>query len=114
MLSGELACLFTEPSLDSATLAAKSPNGTAKAHLEAFLSHIDGLSDLTSPEDVKDALMPYADAIPKEEGGRGAALWPLRYALSGQERSPDPFTLIHILGAEESKKRIRVALTQLA
>ncbi len=54
--------------------------------------------------------MPYADAIPKEEGGRGAALWPLRYALSGQERSPDPFTLISILGPAESRVRIQNAL----
>ena len=54
--------------------------------------------------------MGIADANPKENGGRGAVLWPLRYALSGQERSPDPFSLIYILGKEESILRIEEAL----
>lgn len=114
MLSGELLCLFAEPKLDIGTLTSKSPNGSAKPHLEAFLGLMSDLSELQSSDDIKDALMPYADSIPKEEGGRGAALWPLRYALSGQERSPDPFMLIHILGPNESKRRIEAAIAALA
>ncbi|HEY0220816.1 MAG TPA: hypothetical protein VGC58_01185 [Candidatus Paceibacterota bacterium] len=42
--------------------------------------------------------------------GRGDVLWPLRVALSGKEKSPDPFTLLYILGKEESIKRINKAL----
>ncbi len=53
--------------------------------------------------------MPYA-----EQEGRGAVLWPLRYALSGQERSPDPFSLISILGNDESISRIQNALAILS
>jgi glutamyl-tRNA synthetase len=114
MLSGELACLFAAPALDIATLASKGAPEATKAHLEAFSSLIEGLQNGLDTEGIKAALMPYADAIPKDEGGRGAALWPLRYALSGQERSPDPFTLIHILGKEESVARIREALIKLS
>lgn len=109
MLSGELACLFAPPHVDATALTSKSSADAAKKHLEAFSGLIEGLPDLASADSVKEALMPYADGIPKEEGGRGAALWPLRYALSGQERSPDPFTLIHILGKEESLARIQNA-----
>ena len=58
--------------------------------------------------------MPFADAEEaKGSGGRGAVLWPLRYSLSGQERSPDPFTLISILGIEESVSRIQKAIAIL-
>lgn len=110
MLSGELACLFTAPQLDVDLLTSKSPNGSAKTHLEALLSRIQALPDLQSAADIKEALMPYADGISKEDGGRGAALWPLRYALSGQEQSPDPFTLIHVLGTDESVSRLTKAL----
>jgi hypothetical protein len=57
--------------------------------------------------------MAYADTISKEEGGRGAVLWPLRYALSGQERSPDPFTLIQVIGIPEAITRVENALAIL-
>jgi glutamyl-tRNA synthetase len=113
MLTGELACLFSEPTLDTSQLTAKAPAAATKAHLEALSGLITALPELSHTDMMKEALMPYADAIPKNEGGRGAALWPLRYALSGQERSPDPFTLIHILGKEESLARLRTALALL-
>ncbi len=45
-----------------------------------------------------------------EETGKGSVLWPLRYALSGKEKSPDPFTLLDILEIEESKKRVEKAI----
>ncbi|KND49655.1 MAG: glutamate--tRNA ligase [Parcubacteria bacterium C7867-008] len=108
MITGELNCLFTAPTLDLALLTSKS-DATA-VHLRALLELHEGLADDMTPDEIKALLMPYADGISKEEGGRGAALWPLRYALSGEERSPDPFTLISILGLEESRVRIQNAL----
>lgn len=42
--------------------------------------------------------------------GVGDVLWPLRYALSGQEKSPNPFELLYILGQEESVQRIQQSL----
>lgn len=55
----------------------------------------------SSPESVKQAIMPYA-----EEKGRGDVLWPLRVTLSGQEKSIDPFTIIYALGRDETLARI--------
>lgn len=49
-----------------------------------------------------------------EERGKGDVLWPLRYALSGKEKSPDPKTLLNILGVKESLKRIENALDSLS
>ncbi|MEO6536793.1 MAG: glutamate--tRNA ligase [Candidatus Paceibacterota bacterium] len=113
MLAGELVCLFEAPTLNKELLTSKAPaEGTdnTKTHLEAILELISTLHEDAAADSIKEMLMPYADTIQKEQGGRGSVLWPLRYALSGQERSPDPFTLISILGAAESSSRIRTAL----
>ncbi|HEY4500366.1 MAG TPA: glutamate--tRNA ligase, partial [Candidatus Paceibacterota bacterium] len=56
-------------------------------------------------ENVKAVVWPYA-----ENQGRGAVLWPFRYALSGRDKSPNPFTLASILGKEITLKRIERAL----
>lgn len=111
LLKEEFSYLFIKPVLSlSALLSKETVPGTTRTHLIELQRLMEGLTDAATPEEIKAALMPYADAIPKEEGGRGAVLWPLRYALSGAERSPDPFTLIHILGLSEAVFRIDAAL----
>lgn len=111
MLKGELGCLFEAPSPSQAGLSQKG--GDTLGHLKALIDLILALPEWVEAEVAKAALMAYADQIPKEEGGRGAALWPLRYALSGEEKSPDPFTLIAILGVQESAKRVQKAIAIL-
>ncbi len=117
MLSGELSCLFTEPAVDRVRLLAKEPPerpGMTILALESLCEPLKALPEDVSPEMVKEALMPFADAEElKGKGGRGAVLWPLRFALSGQERSPDPFTLISILGSFKTISRIRKAIAIL-
>jgi glutamyl-tRNA synthetase len=113
LIEGEFSMFFATPTPDRAVLTAKEPTvapDSTRTHLSAFASQLTTLQEGMSADELKAVLMPYADAITKEQGGRGAALWPLRYALSGLERSPDPFTLISILGLEESKVRIQNAL----
>ena len=114
MLAGELSCLFTEPTLEVSLLQAKEPMdrpGMTREALESLLGPLEALPADAGAEMVKEALMPFADAEEaRGKGGRGAALWPLRYALSGQEKSPDPFTLISILGKDEAISRIRTAI----
>lgn len=58
-------------------------------------------ADFSTPESIKEALWPYA-----EEVGKGELLWPLRVALTGRERSPDPFVVGHIIGRAETLDRI--------
>lgn len=117
MLSGELSCLFSEPKLDKNLLVTKEPAGHQGMTIDALKSlfePIKTLSEGISAEMIKDVIMPFANAEElKIKGGRGAMLWPLRYALSGQERSPDPFTLISILGKEETISRIQKAVAIL-
>lgn len=48
-----------------------------------------------------------------EEKGKGDILWPLRYALSGKEKSPDPKSLLTILGKNEALERVKKAILAL-
>jgi glutamyl-tRNA synthetase len=57
---------------------------------------------------IKEVIFPYAEAQ-----GKGEVLWPLRVSLSGRDKSADPFTLLAILGLEESSKRITTAISFL-
>ncbi len=79
---------------------------TSKKHLTEVARLLGELSDESfTTENVKGALFPYATAE-----GRGVVLWPLRTALSGMERSPDPFTIASLIGKEKTLSRIEAAL----
>ncbi|NCN11730.1 glutamate--tRNA ligase [Candidatus Kaiserbacteria bacterium] len=65
-------------------------------------------ADFSSPDSIKKALWSYA-----EETGKGEVLWPLRVALSGVERSPDPFSIAFILGKDETISRILTACDKI-
>lgn len=43
----------------------------------------------------------------------GNVLWPMRVALSGQEKSPGPFEIAGVLGKEEVLRRLDVAIAKL-
>lgn len=118
MLTGELKCLFEAPIIDAKLLVAKEPTdrpGLTKTALEGLVEPLQALGSELAPEAVKETLMPLADAEEaRGKGGRGGVLWPLRYALSGEERSPDPFTLVAILGRDEALSRIKKAIAILS
>lgn len=59
-------------------------------------------------ESTKNAVWPFA-----EKTGRGSVLWPLRYALSGLEKSPDPFSIAEVLGKEKTIERLEKAIAFL-
>lgn len=80
----------------------------ASQHLQALQEVLSKVPQDFSAAQVKDAVWPYA-----EEYGRGAVLWPLRVALSGREKSPDPFTISALLGRDETLARIAEALKKL-
>lgn len=103
--NGELDYFFDKPILDKEKIVWKGESSeTAKTHLSKIKEILE-----VEGEKCKEKIMFYA-----EEKGKGEVLWPLRYALSGKEKSPDPFTLIDILGVLESKKRISDATSLLS
>ncbi len=81
----------------------------ASNHLKQVDSMIEHIpNEGFSAAQLKDILWPYATSQ-----GRGDVLWPLRVALSGKEKSPDPFTLMALLGKAKSRERIAAAIQKL-
>ncbi len=107
---GEYDFFFTDPILDTTKIAGKTTPVIAKEHL----AHVHEIlsqrphEQHESPEMIKQHIWTYA-----EEKGRGAVLWPFRYALSGRERSPDPFIIASIIGREATLRRIHAACMHL-
>src|SRR3989339_461141 len=95
---GELTYYFTAPSLDPEKIMwKKQSKDEARENLKKVLEIFE-----SGNADYQSSLMELA-----EKEGKGEVLLPTRYALSGKEKSPYPFTLLNILGINESKTRIK-------
>ena len=101
--NGDFDFLAKTPTYESNRLIWKDSNkdetGNNLKQVKNILESMD--SKLLTKESVKSALWDFAS-----EKGRGNVLWPLRFALSGKDKSPDPFILIEILGKDETILRI--------
>ena len=53
------------------------------------------------------------DEFSVKVGDRGLVYWPLRVALTGKEKSPDPVDVAFVLGKEETLKRVANAIKKL-
>jgi glutamyl-tRNA synthetase len=101
---GEFDFFFTAPKLDPARIPDKrSDAATAARHLDYVLTALHDTEPFTA-DAIKQRCWDYAT-----EQGRGAVLWPLRYALSGREKSPDPFAIASVIGKDETLSRITSA-----
>lgn len=109
-VAGEYSWAFTAIDYDRELLKWKQDDNAsdAKPRLEQALTLLQN-ADFASPDTIKASLWDYA-----EEVGRGQLLWPLRVALTGRERSPDPFTCAHILGQTDTLARVAIALDKLS
>lgn len=61
----------------------------------------------------KDELRKSLDEFSIKAGDRGLIYWPLRVALSGKDKSPDPVDVAYVLGKDEVIKRINNAIKNL-
>ena len=96
--SGELDYFFERPTPTKEQL--KTPE-----HLAGVVPLLTALPEGEwNAERIKSTLWDFAT-----EKGRGSVLWPLRVALTGKEKSPDPFTIAELLGKEETLARINYA-----
>src|SRR3989344_3612222 len=98
---GEFDFLTSEPKVTKELLIGKS--GASAQEIKRHLNFL-----LEKGTD-RDTVWPYAEAE-----GKGKVLWPMRVALSGKEKSPDPFNLTAMLGKEESLVRIRASIDMLS
>lgn len=123
---GQLPELFEEsvyvyqdietPTLDMLIVPEKMRKGaevtveSTRTMLQHVLDIVSNMSEdnFAHPDTVKSDIWQFA-----EEKGRGLVLWPLRVALTGKEKSFDPFTTMWILGKTASIQRIQKAIQAL-
>ncbi|MES2006783.1 MAG: glutamate--tRNA ligase, partial [Patescibacteria group bacterium] len=110
VVGGEYDFMFNEPTPTKELLlqGAKAEAREVVGHLTRATELLEAISGDVTAEVVKEAVFPYATEV-----GRGKVLWPMRVALSGKEKSPDPFTLCALLGKEKSIARIKAAQDML-
>lgn len=114
--AGELNYFFEKPTYNKNDLFFKSSKieGDRCAVLVGYLEKtIDLLNNILDKhfdrDNIKRAVWEYADNV-----GRGDLLWPIRFALSGREKSPDPFVLAEIFGKRETIERLNQAIQILS
>ncbi len=112
MERGELDYFFQDPEYKKESLLWKTEKdfGKTKSHLEFVVKVLSDLSEENFIDvKVKEIIWPYA-----EKEGKGNVLWPMRFALSGKDKSPDPFVLAGILGKKTTLFRLQKALEMLS
>lgn len=107
--AGEIIYYFTQPTYEKDKLFWKDEKDAPKL-VERLTKILDIISRIDSTqftqENIKNMLWEYATSE-----GRGQVLWPTRYALSGRDKSPDPFQLAQILGKDETLSRLQHAIS---
>jgi glutamyl-tRNA synthetase len=106
--SGEFDFVTKTPEYDKAKLIfKKSTQEKTEGNLKIAIAVLTELDENNfDTENVKTALMAAAD---KQES-RGELLHPVRYALSGLDKSPDPFIIASIIGKNETISRLQKAI----
>ncbi|MEI7688893.1 MAG: glutamate--tRNA ligase [Candidatus Nomurabacteria bacterium] len=109
--SGELDFFYKEPIYSKEKLIYKNTDiEIISNNLKEALDTIEKTDDADFNKDnIKIFLMEIADRLEN----RGQILHPLRFALSGLDKSPDPFILADILGKKETISRINKAISIL-
>jgi glutamyl-tRNA synthetase len=105
---GEFDFYINEPEMSPEKLEWKDEGREkAKENLVKVISLIENLENF-SYDSVKSVVQPFAD-----EKGRGSVMHPMRLALTGRDKSPDPFTVAGIIGKEATLRRLKTAINKL-
>lgn len=104
----ELDFFFNKPEyLKEKLIYKNTPAEKISQNLFQAISELEKLNEKNfTNENIKNILMKIADKLEN----RGELLHPVRYALSGLDKSPDPFTIAEILGKNETLSRLQKAV----
>jgi glutamyl-tRNA synthetase len=104
---GEYDYFFADPNPDPNKIPQKGDDAsTAHKHLSWVYEALHNYpsESFNDQSRLKDVMWDYAT-----NEGRGSVLWPLRFALSGVAKSPDPFTIASLIGKDATLRRIERA-----
>lgn len=105
---GELDMFFKAPEYEKSKLIFKNTlPEKIKNNLMLAINTLTNLDEKDfTQENIKSCLMSIADTLES----RGELLHPVRFALSGKDQSPDPFTIASIIGKNETLSRLQKAI----
>lgn len=105
--AGELEMFFKQPEYSKEKLVYKDSSlEDTIANLKKALQVLENIpEDQFTAEKIKEVLIEAAGS-----SDRGRLLHPVRYALSGRDKSPDPFIIASIIGKNETISRIQKAI----
>lgn len=95
------------PTADKVLWKKEPSQEKTKVRLEKVLSILESINeDNFNETNIKDALWKFA-----ESEGKGEVLWPMRMAITGLDKSPDPFISASIIGKDETIQRIKKVIS---
>ncbi|MEI8270375.1 MAG: glutamate--tRNA ligase [bacterium] len=108
ILVGELDFFCKTPEYSKEKLIYKNvPSEKISENIKLAITELEKINEKDfTVENIKNSLMQVAGNLES----RGELLHPVRYALSGLDRSPDPFTIAEILGKNETLSRLQKAI----
>ena len=109
--SEELDFFYKEPKYEKEKLIYKQ--SSAELMQKNLVSAINKLNEIDEINFGKEEVKSSLNAVINETGKSGEILHPVRFALSGLDKSPDPFTIASILGKTETIKRLENAIKLL-
>jgi len=109
--NGELSYFFEQPEYEKEKLIYKN---TADDIIVANLKNaVSKLNEISNDKFSKEEVKTYLNQVSYETGKVGEVLHPVRFALSGMDKSPDPFILAEVLGKEETISRLNIAIAKI-
>jgi len=103
----ELHYFFEQPTYDKQKLLWKNNPDykSTKNHIDKVIELLGNTDNNNFIQDViKESVWDYASKV-----GKGDVLWPMRFALSGCDKSPNLFFLAEVFGKIETLKRLTIA-----
>ena len=110
--AGELDFFFKAPEYENEKFKEKilfknTSQETISNNLKLATHELEKIDEQDfNQENIKEVLMKVANNLES----RGELLHPVRYALSGLDKSPDPFIIAEILGKNETLSRLQKAI----
>ena len=103
--AGELNFFFKQPDYAKEKLIYKNtPAERISENISKAIYALNEINEINfNLENIKNALMKVSEGLEN----RGELLHPIRYALSGLDKSPDPFIIAEILGKNETISRLQ-------
>ena len=107
---GELDFFPTAPIIDVSKLIYKNSDFTSvKTNLSVVIKALNSIPQNNFiPVEIKSSIMGVINSLPNTSTGE--ILHPVRFALSGRDKSPDPFTIASVIGKDETISRLQKAI----